>query len=345
MFSIAATACATASPTVAVVVVGIGDARAPGQLGSHRGPSGFEIATGEVEAAEAGGASRVHERPDDTHPVAQADGEVSDATCAQPVDDSGLGCLVGENDQIGACPPRRRSRDGAGKQTTDSGLGGGEPLAAAVGVDVAGADVGAAHRAAGVGVHGAHAAVEQTGDDADRERAAPAHADHAHRARSGHPRRPARVDQRTRLDQLPEQAARDLGRNPVRRGLGDQSGGGGRPIQPIEQRGEWRRQTIDDERGLGVEADDPGICTERKNAAVTSQLHGGGQSLRLRGGAAGAAVTGGTGAMTPMMRRRTDSRQRLSTTAAKPVDDSSRDRGVDYGWNDGAPRGRRGPTQ
>ena len=46
-----------------------------------------------------------------------------------------------------------------------------EPLAAAIGVDVAGADIGAAHRAAGVGVHGADAAVEQTRDDADGERA------------------------------------------------------------------------------------------------------------------------------------------------------------------------------
>ena len=40
--------------------------------------------------------------PTTPDPVAQADGEVSDATGAQPVDDAGLGCLVGEDDQVGA---------------------------------------------------------------------------------------------------------------------------------------------------------------------------------------------------------------------------------------------------
>ena len=76
----------------------IGDARASGQLGGDGGPAGVEVAAGEVEAAQAGRASRVHQRADDAHAVAQAHGEVGEAARAQLVDERGLGRLVGEDD-------------------------------------------------------------------------------------------------------------------------------------------------------------------------------------------------------------------------------------------------------
>ena len=170
---------------------------------------------------------------------------------------AGLGCLVGEDDEIRARPQRRGPRDGRRQEPPHRGLGGGQPLAAAIGLGVPGAEVGAAHGAAGVGVHGADAAVQQAGDDADGERTAAAHADHTARPGPGRPLRGSRVDQRPRVDQLGEQLSGDGGRYAARRGGRHELGGAGGPAQPVEQRGQRRRQAVDDERGVGIEPDDP----------------------------------------------------------------------------------------
>ena len=83
--------------------------------------------------------------------------------------------------------------------------------------------------------------------------------------RPGRPFRGGRVDQRPRLDQLGEQLSGDVGRYAARRGGRHELGGAGGPAQPVEQRCQRRRQAVDDERGVGIEPDDP--CAARRAGA------------------------------------------------------------------------------
>ena len=47
---------------------------------------------------------------------------------------------------------------------------------------------------------------------------------------------------------------------------GHELGGAGGPVQPVEQRGQRRRQAVDDERRVGIEPDDPAAPEGKRDA-------------------------------------------------------------------------------
>ena len=206
--SIAATACATASPTVAVTAAGSAAPARPASWAATAGQRGSR--SPRVRSRQ----PRQAVRPGYTSgPTTPTPSRRRTARWATPLARSsstiaGSGTSSARTSRSGRDRSGGGPRDGPGQQPPHGGLGGGQPLAAAVGVGVAGAEVRAAHRAAGVGVHGADPAVQEAGDDADGERAATAHADHTARPRPGRPFRDRGVDQRAGLDQPREQVPR-----------------------------------------------------------------------------------------------------------------------------------------
>ena len=153
--------------------------RRPVSCAATVGQSGARAPPLQLEAAQAGGPTGQHQRPDHPDAVAHPDRQVRAAAGVQPGHPGRLGGQrVGQHHQIGHQPGRRRRGVGVGPdpahRVPDRRRA---PVAAPVRVEVPGAEVAGQHRSRRLGVHRAHPGLDQPEHHPDGQR--PVAADHA----------------------------------------------------------------------------------------------------------------------------------------------------------------------
>ena len=257
----------------------------PASWAATVGQPGSRAPRVQVEAAQAGGAAGQHQRADDADAVAQPDGEVGEAAGAQLGDARRVGGL-----RRRARPDPGTSRSGGARVPADGqepphrGLGGGQPLAArgrrrrtrcrgrrrapAPPVSVCTAPIPPCSRP--VTTPTASGPRPRTTDDAARPG-------------PGRPLRAVRVDQRAGSRPAARSSCRATAAGtPRAAAAATSSAASGGPVELVEQRGQRRRQAVDDERGVRIEPDDPCARAERQHDCGAGRAAPGGQRRGLR---------------------------------------------------------------